>query len=70
MCKFKPLSSTHKRLLEKGWYADPYFSSVNSVAPSRGQLNVAGDKLGGGVDILAWPIESAGNTKFYFDRYS
>jgi len=42
---------------------------VNSVIADRGQLNVAGDKLGGGVDILAWPIENGGNTKFYFDSY-
>jgi len=42
---------------------------VNSVKGDRGQLNVANDKLGPGVDILAWPIEQGGNTRFYFDQY-
>ncbi|KAI0465862.1 ricin B lectin domain-containing protein [Xylaria cf. heliscus] len=42
--------------------------TINNKVQSRGQLNVSGSSTKSGADILAWPISTSDNVKWYFDR--
>jgi len=44
--------------------------NINSVNSSLGQLNIRGSGNTSGTEVIAYPISSTDNTKFYFDQVS